>query len=294
MKRCLACDAVYEADIWRCPKCDTIVPLEDGFLTFAPALAHDNDGFASSSHEQLQALQHGSFWFRARNRLITDLVRRYFVKSQRALEVGCGTGFVLTALREALPQAVLCGSEIYLNGLPYARERLKGAGQLFQMDARDLPFHGEFDLLCAFDVLEHIDEDELVLRQMAQALRADGGVLLAVPQHPGLWSRNDDLAFHKRRYRRGELEQKCAAAGLDVIFSTSFVTSLLPVFALQRATRSRSKDHDPARELQLPRFVDRSFEMLLDGERQLIRLGVRLPAGGSRFVVARKTAGARS
>lgn len=293
MKRCLVCDAAYQADTWQCPKCDTLVPLEDGFLAFAPALAHDNDGFESSSHEQLQILQHGSFWFRARNRLITDLVRRYFVNSQRALEVGCGTGFVLTALREALPHAVLCGSEIYLNGLAYARARLTGAGQLFQMDARDIPFREEFDLLCAFDVLEHIEEDELVLRQMAQALRPGGGVLLAVPQHPSLWSRNDDLAFHKRRYRRGELEQKCVAAGLDVTFSTSFVTSLLPVFALQRSTRSRSKDHDPSRELQLPWFMDRLFEMLLDGERQLIRLGMRLPAGGSRFVVARKTAGAR-
>ena len=160
------------------------------------------------------SLRTSSFWFRVRNRLITDLVRRYFPTAERVLEIGCGTGYVLQALRTALPQSCLLGSEIYANGLPYAARRLGPEVKLFQMDARDIPYATEFDLICAFDVLEHVAEDERVLHELYRALRPGGGVLLSVPQHQFLWSKSDEISLHKRRYRRGELESKCRKAKL--------------------------------------------------------------------------------
>ncbi len=290
MRLCLACDRADVADDWRCRHCGWMPHSASGFRIFAPELADQNDGFEATAHEDLQKLQDRSFWFRARNRLIRDLVGAFFGEARRVLEVGCGTGFVLLALQEALPMAEVNGSEIHSTGLPYARERLRGAGEVCQMDARLIPFENHFDLICAFDVLEHIDEDTRVLERMTRALKPGGGMLLSVPQHPGLWSRNDDLAHHKRRYTRGELQAKCKAAGLDVIFSSSFVTSLLPLMALQRMTRAQDATYDPKVEMQLPGIIDRLFELMLDAERGLIGLGLRLPAGGSRFVAARKPA----
>jgi SAM-dependent methyltransferase len=239
-------------------------------------------------HHRLDQLQELSFWFRVRNRLIKDLVRRYFPTAERVLEIGCGTGYVLQTLRTALPQSCLSGSEIYAHGLPYAARRVGPEVTLFQMDARDIPYAAEFDLICAFDVLEHVAEDQRVLQELYRALRPGGGVLLSVPQHPFLWSRSDEISFHKRRYRRGELESKCRKAKLDIIHSTSFVTSLLALMLLQRRLWGRHKGYDADAELALPRRLDQALEFILELERKTLRAGVTLPFGGSRFVAARR------
>jgi SAM-dependent methyltransferase len=239
------------------------------------------------AHHRLDRLQDSSFWFRVRNRLVVDLVRRYFPVAERVLEIGCGTGYVLWALQSALPQSRLSGSEIYVNGLSYAANRVGPQVSLFQMDARDIPYVAEFDLICAFDVIEHVEEDERVLEELRRALRPGGGVLLSVPQHPFLWSRADEVSFHKRRYRPGELESKCRKAGLEVIRSTSFVTSLLPLMLLQRLVRTRRKSYDADAELALPRGLDKAFEFVLELERKALLAGLSPPLGGSRFVAAR-------
>ncbi len=288
MKRCTQCRCTYEGPDWHCPSCGASPPVLAGFLAFAPDLAVANDGMEPDVHHCLDRLQELSFWFRVRNRLIEDLVRRYFPTAERVLEIGCGTGYVLQALRTALPQSCLSGSEIYANGLPYAANRIGPEVSLFQMDAREIPYAAELDLICAFDVLEHVEEDERVLHQLYRALRPGGGVLLSVPQHPFLWSSADEISFHKRRYRRGELESKCRNAELDIIYSTSFVTSLLPLMLLQRLVRGRRKNYDADAELALPRHLDQALEFILEMERKTLRAGVSFPFGGSRFVAARR------
>src|SRR5689334_11335461 len=93
------------------PSCGHAPQEADGFLLFAPELAAFNDGMPAEAHHVLDKLQHRSFWFRARNRLIVDLVRRHFPQARNVLEVGCGTGYVLSGLQTALPSLRLAGSE---------------------------------------------------------------------------------------------------------------------------------------------------------------------------------------
>lgn len=286
MRRCLACHSTFQSADWRCPDCGRAPASIDGVVAFAPQLAHGNSGLAPDDHHALDRLQHGSFWFRARNRLLQDLTRRWFSSARSVLEIGCGTGYVLAGLRDVLPGARFVGSEIYANGLEYAARRLGGGVELLQMDAREIPYAGEFDLIAACDVLEHIDEDESVLSQMRAALKPGGGVLLTVPQHPFLWSRSDELACHRRRYRRNELGKKCEAAGFRVVAQTSFVTTLMPLLLLQRLISARRDDYDPEAALALPGWQDRLLETALDFERTLIGYGAALPFGGSRVIVA--------
>ena len=290
MQVCLSCGIEFTAIGWQCPNCAWAPSSAEDFLVFAAGSSQRNDGFDAQAHEVLARLQGGSFWFRSRNRLIEDLAKQYFPQANSILEVGCGTGYVLGQLARSYPGKSLQGSEIHLNALAYAKANVPSVKALYQMDARAIPFSQEFDLLCAFDVLEHIEEDEAVLLQFARAITPGGGILLSVPQHPQLWSKADDFACHKRRYRIGELERKCLAAGFAPIRSTSFVTSLLPVMAAQRLVRLRNEDFLPSREMMLPKWLNKCFEMALDAERRIIRAGVDLPFGGSRFVVAIKTA----
>jgi len=265
------------------------MPVEmNGFLAFAPDLAIDNGGMAPDAHHALDQMQEHSFWFRSRNRLLKDMVRRYFLDTQSLLEIGCGTGYVLSALADALPRARVFGSEIYINGLTYAARRLKPDAVLFQMDALNIPFYAEFDLIAACDVLEHIEEDEEALAAIHRALRPGGGLLLTVPQHPGLWSQSDDIACHKRRYKIGELSRKVRQAGFNILRDTSFVTLLLPALMLQRLTSGQRNDYNAGAEFNMAGWLDRLLEIPMEVDRFAIKMGVSLPLGGSRLIVARR------
>src|SRR5712671_302402 len=162
MKICNACSRRFNSAEWRCPSCLHQPPTIDGRLAFAPELAEESPGFEASYFPGLAALEAGNFWFRSRNRLIAWALRHYFPEAERFLEIGCGTGFVLSGINDAFPEINLHGSEIFSSGLSFAAERLPKA-QLFQMDARRIPFEEEFDVVGAFDVIEHIKEDEQVL-----------------------------------------------------------------------------------------------------------------------------------
>src|SRR5207245_7859412 len=158
-----------------------------------------------------------------------------------------------------------------------------------QMDARRIPFDDEFDVLGAFDVLEHIDDDGAVLAQMFQAARRGGGILLTVPQHPWLWSSVDAHARHKRRYTRRQLVDKVPRAGFTVARATSFVSLLLPVMLASRlGRRAGRRADDPLPELRVGGAVNAALAAVLGAERALIECGVSFPAGGSLLVVARK------
>ena len=260
-----------------------------GFPAFAPDLAEENDGFNVSYFDKLAPLEANNFWFRSRNQLIIWALSRYFPDVTNFLEIGCGTGFVLSGVKQAFPELSLSGSEIFSNGLTYAANRV-GQCKLFQMDARHIPFEDEFDVIGGFDVLEHIAEDELVLSEMYRAVRSGGGIILTVPQHDFLWSQADEHACHVRRYSKSDLKDKLRNAGFDWVKATSFVSLLLPLMMVSRfRQRAGNTDYDPLVELKIGGWINQIFEKTLGLERTLIRMGLSFPAGGSLLIVARKT-----
>ena len=183
-----------------------------GFPAYAPSIATEGSGFKSSHFETLANIEAKNFWFRVRNRIIIWSLGRYCPNFKSFLEIGCGTGFVLSGIAKAYPDARLHGSELFIKGLSFAARRLPLA-KLMQMDARQIPFVDEFDSIGAFDVLEHIEEDTDVLRQIHKALKPKGLVLITVPQHQWLWSPVDDNACHVRRYSAKDLHAKLKATG---------------------------------------------------------------------------------
>lgn len=155
-----------------------------------------------------------------------------------------------------------------------------------------MPFSGEFDAIGAFDVLEHIEEDEDVLLQLHKALKPEGVLLLTVPQHPRLWSTSDEYACHVRRYTCAEVEVKIRAAGFQILKSTSFVTLLLPAMMVSRDVQKKNKlAYDPTSELKINPFLNKLFYGLMRLEFLGIKLGLSYPFGGSRLVVAKKIDG---
>lgn len=290
MRLCPDCAAPLGAAGWNCSACGYQPPQRAGFVALAPTLAAKSEGFDPSLFAQLAVLEERNFWFRARNRLLIWALRRYAPAFHDFLEVGCGTGYVLQGIAAAFPDKRLCGTEAQTEGLQFAATRVPRATFL-QMDARCMPFDREFDAIGAFDVIEHIAEDEAVLAQMHRTLRPGGSLLLTVPQHPFLWSEYDVRAHHVRRYTRSDLGQKLARAGFGIVKMTSFVSVLLPLMMLSRLTRrTAAADYDPLAELRIGRVSNALLEFALDAERLLIRTGMTLPFGGSLLVVARRPA----
>lgn len=252
----------------------------------------DLHGYDPAAFAQIAEFEDRSWWFRSRNRLIEQTIRHLFPDAGSVLEIGCGTGYTLKALRNALPGAELTGTELFDEGLRVARERWPGM-RLIQADARALPFDREFDLAGAFDVLEHIDEDGSALVELRRVVRPGGGVIVTVPQHQWLWSAADDYAHHQRRYSRSQLVSLVETAGFTTRMVTSFVTLPLPAMALSRMSQRLKgqtlADFDPWAEFRIPPFLNRTFEILAAAERYAIARGFSLPAGGSLLIAGAAT-----
>jgi SAM-dependent methyltransferase len=229
VKICLDCGERFEANFFSCPACGQSPEMRDGYPAFAPDPAIGNDGFKAGFFAPLAELETGNFWFESRNRLLIWVLGRYFAKAENFFEIGCGTGFVLSGIWREYRDIKLFGSDIFSESFTYAKQRVPNA-TFFQMNAQAIPFEEEFDVIGAFDVLEHIKEDEAVLQQMHRACKHNGGIILTVPQHAFLWSNTDEYACHVRRYQAIDLKAKVQRAGFKVLRITSFVSILFQYY----------------------------------------------------------------
>jgi SAM-dependent methyltransferase len=288
VRLCPRCGRAGAHDDWSCDNCG-FSPRGNGIPVLAPDAEAAASGFDASAFARLAEVEEDSWWFQGRNRLIAWALDRHFPDAASFLEIGCGTGFVLSGLRRSRPALSLTGAELFSDGLRIASARVPDA-ELVQLDARQLPFDSEFDVVGAFDMLEHVEEDERVLAELHHAVRPGGGLLLTVPQHPRLWGPADEAGEHRRRYRRRELVQKAQAAGFSVERITSFVTLSLPLMAASRlADRRHNAEHyDPMNEFRIPRLANALLDASLTVDRALVRAGVSLPAGGSLLLVGRR------
>lgn len=255
-------------------------------MSSAPTAARPEITFKDEFFDDIFDLEAGNFWFRCRNRLITWALNKYFPSERTFLEIGCGTGYVLSGIEQECPHLQVSGSELFATGLECTRKRVPNA-ELMELDAREMPFLEQYDVIGAFDVIEHIEEDQLVLNQMWKGCKR--GIVLTVPQHQFLWSAVDDYACHKRRYESRELAEKVEKAGFRIVRMTSFVSLLLPAMVLRRSSKKTQEQiGDPKDELRIPPRLDRILETVLNCEQSLIRSGLNLPVGGSLLCVAEK------
>jgi SAM-dependent methyltransferase len=242
-------------------------------------------GDANYLRDALAKAERRHFWFLNRAALLAWAMRRYSPQAQSILEVGCGTGGVTDALRQAFPDATIVAGDADPGGIDYARRRVRRA-HFLQLDICRLPLRVDFDVAGAFDVIEHLDDDSGALEAMRDAVKPGGGVFITVPQHPSLWSESDDYAHHRRRYTRQELRMKIEAAGLQVVRLTSFASVVPPLRMLARLIPHRA--YDPELELRIAAVPNAILSAVSAIERHVIAAGVSLPAGGSLLAIAKR------
>jgi SAM-dependent methyltransferase len=205
----------------------------------------------------------------------------------RILDAGCGSGRNMVELAR---RGAVTGVEPAAQSLAVARARAVGTvlpGSLTE----PLPFpDATFDLAVALDVLEHVEDDEAALRQLARVLVPGGRLLVTVPQYGWLWGEHDVLSHHHRRYTRARLLARAARAGMVAERATAFNAVLLPAIAAARLAQRIRGRAQPASDLgRTPQGpVNAALERILRAEAALIRRGRNLPAGVSLLAVLRR------
>jgi SAM-dependent methyltransferase len=246
-------------------------------------------------YEQFRRLEEHHFWFIGRRRIFLRLLDRVVVRGRRdleILEIGCGAGGFLGPLAR---HGRVTGMDIAHDWMRFCAER--GYRRLLTASGYALPYRDEnLDLICLFDTLEHIPDDQQVLHECRRVLRPGGHLFISVPAYQWLYSRNDKLSHHQRRYTRRGLTAKLLRARLTPVKATYFNAFLfpliLPVLLIKKAKERllvppEDQTTNLTHEFIAP--VNLAFTTIFAGERLLLDK-IDFPFGHSLVGIARRPA----
>lgn len=235
---------------------------------------------------RMAELETKHWWFVARRRILAEVLTRSIdlPPGARILEAGCGTGGNLAMLAHFGEVAAF---------EPDTEARCL-AGEKGDYDIRDgslperVPFEpGQFDLVAALDILEHIEDDSSSLRALWAQLCPGGVALITVPAFDFLWSRHDLRHHHKRRYAKAGLIRQVTAAGFAPIMVTYFNSLLFPLIVGARLGKKILRLDDAEDDAMPSGLANCILYALFASERHLVGR-VPLPLGVSLLVIARK------
>jgi SAM-dependent methyltransferase len=234
-------------------------------------------------YEKMAELDQRHWWYRARREVLAALIGRLAKPPKRGslLEIGCGTGHNLSMLGEF-------GEVDALELDDQAREIAQGRLGREVMRAPLPELAGvpdrHYDLIGAFDVIEHIADDRLALASIAAKLKPGGKFVMTVPAHPWMWSAHDVVNHHQRRYSKRSLKELFKGSPLRLDAIGYFNSLLFPAAVAERmASKARGKDDG---DLHLPPApLNSVLERIFAFERRLIGR-VPLPPGLSLYAVA--------
>lgn len=240
-------------------------------------------------YEKIYLSEKGNWWYKSRRELITDTVSRIKQRSGKEtlniLDVGCGTGLNSKALDQF---GDVCGLDVSEDALNFSRSR--GEFNLIRANADDLPFkHNSFDVVCALDVLEHIEDDINAMKEIHRVLKPSGNLILTVPAFMFLWGRHDEAANHKRRYYKRSIIKTLESCGFLIDRCTYWNFLLFPAVALIRPLMNRCYCTNDSYDLpELPYIFNEILLNILRLENAAIACGFNLPVGVSIFCVCRR------
>ncbi|MDR3520195.1 MAG: class I SAM-dependent methyltransferase [Acidocella sp.] len=237
----------------------------------------------------MAASEERHWWFRGRRQILDQVIGGLNLPAgARILELGSGTGGNLAMLSS---YGVVTAVEMDETARALAAAKAGGADYIFAGTLPDrLPAFAEpFDLICMFDVLEHIEDDEATLKIVLSHLAPGGRAVITVPAFARLWGPHDAALHHKRRYEKSELQQKLLAAGFSITQLTYTNMLLFPAALAARLLDKLCRPGKAAGTSIPPVWLNEVFASLFGSERHLIQ-HVNLPFGLSLLAVIQAAA----
>ncbi len=231
------------------------------------------------------------FWYRARLLLFEYLLKKLFSKNKKdriILNIGCGTGTENKIIKQ---YGQLTALDINKNAL---REANKDDCQTLLGDIELVDLKKKyFDLICAFDILEHLEQDELVLAKIFASLKSGGKFIFTVPAYSFLYASHDIALGHKRRYNKKEIEQKLKIAGFKFIEIAYWNSILFPFQAIFRILKKGVfkilKIEKHTTEIKyLNKSLNKLLYFIMKQDIRLIRKKMGLPFGLTIYGIVEK------
>jgi 2-polyprenyl-3-methyl-5-hydroxy-6-metoxy-1,4-benzoquinol methylase len=233
-------------------------------------------------------LEEEHWWFSGKRAIASDIIHQFHLPQQaKILDIGCGTGGNLSMLSQ---YGQVMGIES--NELSRRIAQQKHANK-FEIHPGTMPgdlhlfANQTFDLICLFDVLEHIEQEIDTLKSIQRVMKPDARLFITVPAYCWLWSIQDHIHQHKRRYHATSLRKAGLNAGLFPERISYYNTLLAPLGIIARLLDKLFKNKKST-GMKLPnQFINTAFYQILTSERYLLRK-INLLFGMSLIAVFRK------
>jgi SAM-dependent methyltransferase len=231
-------------------------------------------------------LEGSHWWFVGRRKLLRSLLTSIEIPANaQCIDIGCGVGSNLGLFQSLGFQMVGVDSEIY--SLLYARKRFPTLA-LVSGDLLKLPLRpNSIDLIIGTDILEHLAEDALGIKEIHRALKKGGKVLFTVPAFNFLWGIQDVVGRHKRRHSKRGLIRQVERQGFEVLRSSYFNFFLFfPILIVRRFVRLLGLKIGSENQVNSP-LINFLFTRLFSLEPHLLKY-LKFPFGVSIFCIAQK------
>ena len=242
-------------------------------------------------YDKMNEVETKHWWFQAKKNIIINLIKNkilpQYTKEIEIADIGCGVGLLLNSLSEL---GKVVGIDSSKQAIDFCKTSFNG--ELFELDCSSISsLNKKFDLVIASDLIEHIKDDQVIIKNIYDLLNPDGYAIITVPAFQFLWSQHDEEHMHYRRYNLDNLTELIRSANFKIEYISYYNFFLfIPAFIVRLIKKVFNIDKKSNLELTIPpSLINRLLFNIFKSEYKYISKNKRFPFGLSLLAIIKKS-----